>query len=130
MRQTRDKVLWMPTREQVIARALTATLCAAVLLTACSRTPEPEGRPPYITEAEARRLAAEHVNSKLAGHVWQTPLGERKFAPMAPRHWHAVALQGGRLVLRCGGSRGPEYTVSMKPDGSDVRLDSHGYATR
>jgi len=106
-----------------------ATLLAAALLMGCSGIREEE-QPAHITEAEARRLAAEHVNSKLEGHVWQTALGGREFVPVEPGQWNGVVLRDSRLVLRCGGRRGQEFTVSMRPDGSDIRLERHGYALR
>ena len=83
-----------------------------------------------ITEAEARRLASQYVNKHFAGHVWNTSLGKRKFGPVGPRSWNGVVTDGNRLRLRCGGTRGQEFTVSMKLDGTNIKVEYHGYALR
>ena len=106
-----------------------AILLAIALVPGCHSGSDAQ-QPSLITEAEARRLASEYVNSKFDGHVWNTSLGEREFTPVEPRHWHGVAADANRLTLRCGRTRGQEFTVSMKPDGTDIKVEHHGYALR
>ena len=105
----------------------------------CTKPPPPTGPVPTpelspaikkvrISDAEARQRASDYVNAKLAGHVWHTPLGDRSFSAVDPRRWNGVVPQDGRLVLRQGGIAGQEITVSMSPEGTDLRLENHGFA--
>lgn len=93
-------------------------------------TPKTGGPNADVSEAEARQLATEHVNSRFKGHVWKTDLGDRTFSFLTPQCWHSIGKKDGRLVLRCGGVRGQEFQVSMNPDGTEIRVDGHGYALR
>lgn len=84
-----------------------------------------------ITEAKARLLATEHVNTTYKGHVWKTALGDRKFYPVDPEGWHSIQAENGRLRLKYGfGNRGQDFIVSMEPDGTDIRVEHHNYALR
>jgi len=83
-----------------------------------------------VSDAEARQRASSYVNAELAGHVWHTELGDRRFSPVGSSDWLGVEARDGRLVLRQGGIAGQEITVSMSPDGTDLRLEFHGYALR
>lgn len=87
--------------------------------------------PPNVTEAKARQLATDHVNSTFRRHVWKTALGDRAFYCITPQQWHSIATKDGRLLLKYGyGSRGQDFTVSMNPDGTEIKVEHHGYALR
>ena len=114
-------------------------IVACIAAYGCTGKEEPpqaieEARPQHqeskVTEAEAKQLASDYVNSTFAGHVWKTDLGDRKFYDVSPQHWHSMQIKNGRLFLKHGASRGQDFTVSMNIDGTEIKVEHHGYALR
>ena len=84
-----------------------------------------------VTEGEARQLASNHVNSAFKGHHWETALGDREFYAVSTQGWRSIETKDGRLVLKYGyGNRGQDFTVSMNPDGTGIKVEDHGYALK
>ena len=107
---------------------MTVLVLMLTFLAGCSLQ-QPE-TPKMIGKPEARQLAADHVNAEFKGHIWQTSIGDRAFQEMSPDDWFLVEIEATTILLKRAGRNGQEFTVSMKPDGSNVKVLTYGFATR
>jgi hypothetical protein len=84
-----------------------------------------------IREPEARRIASDFANEFLKDKTFEDADRTRhRYETFSPTTWRLAEQTNGRWVLHLDPPDGIYATVSMSTNGTEVRMESYGFAPK